>query len=88
VRCSSSPSQARCLTFADLDLNAEPHAILRVERSWDQQAGIIDPKSRAGTRTVPVLGHLRLILREHRLALGRADGLVFGAFGGAAVQPV
>ena len=25
-----------------------------------------------------MLDHLRLILREHRLALGRADGLVFG----------
>ena len=70
--------ELRALTFADLDLNAEPCALLRVERSWDPKAGIIDPKSRAGTRTVPVLDHLRRILREHRLALGRSDGLVFG----------
>jgi len=70
--------ELRALRFADLDLNAEPHAVLRVERSWDQVAGAVEPKSRAGTRTVPVVDHLRRLLREHRLALGRGDGLVFG----------
>jgi len=32
--------ELRALTFADLDLNAEPCPVLRVERAWDQKAGI------------------------------------------------
>ena len=45
---------------------------------WDQQAGRVDPKSRAGTREVPVIGALRDILTEHRALTGRDAGLVCG----------
>lgn len=45
------------------DINLE-HNLIRVERSWDIKAGLIEPKSRAGTRTVPIAR----LLREHLLA--------------------
>ncbi len=52
--------------------------VLRVERSWDVQAGLVDPKSEAGTRTVPVVRQLGALLREHRLRQGRPEsGFVF-----------
>jgi integrase len=61
----------------DLDLDREPCPLLRVERSWDEQAGIVEPKSGAGVRQVPVVEVLRRYLREHRLAVGRRDGFLF-----------
>ena len=52
-----------------------PHAALGPK---DQQAGEIEPKSRAGTRTVPIASVLREHLIAHRLRSGRAIGLAFG----------
>jgi integrase len=51
---------------------------IRVERSWDTQAGFVAPKSDAGNRVVPIVGELRDVLLAHRLATW-SDGLVFGA---------
>jgi len=63
------------LDWRDLDLEK---GVLRVERSWDVQVGIVDPKSAAGTRTVPVVRQLGALLREHRLRQGRPEsGFVF-----------
>lgn len=67
--------ELRALRWEDIDL---PAGIIRVERSWDQQAGEIEPKSRAGTRTVPIASVLREHLIAHRLRSGRAIGLAFG----------
>lgn len=51
---------------------------ISVQRSWDTKAGFITPKSRAGTRTVPIPAVLRKILLEHQLRQGRRTGLAFG----------
>jgi integrase len=38
--------------------------VIRVEQSWDRVAGLIDPKSKAGRRTVPIPAVLRDFLDE------------------------
>jgi integrase len=64
------------LDWAQVDLEGR---LLRVERSWDRVVGVIDPKSGAGKRRVPIPAGLRAILREHRLRQSRGgSGLVFG----------
>ena len=64
------------LRFEDVDFDA---GLLRVERAWDPHAGsFVAPKSKAGTRRVPIPAVLRSYLLEHRLRSGRAGGLVFG----------
>jgi integrase len=63
------------LRFDDVDLATN---VIRVERSWDVQEGPQDPKSRAGTRTVPIVATLREQLIQHRLRGGRSEGLIFG----------
>jgi integrase len=57
---------------------------LHVSRAWDPKSGeFIEPKSRAGRRTVPIASVLRGYLLEHKLRSGRSEGLVFpGARGG------
>ena len=64
------------LRCEDIDLTA---GLIRVERSWDVRAGLIDPKSRAGKRTVPIASLLREHLAAHALRSGRRAGLAFGA---------
>jgi integrase len=67
------------LRWSDVDFK---RGILRVERSWDQRAGPIAPKSRAGRRRVPLAATLRAELARHRLRSGRAGTeLVFGKTG-------
>ena len=61
--------------------------MIRVERSWDKQEGVIEPKSRAGRRTVPIVGALRDILLEHKARQGRGEGLVFGSTAETPFQP-
>ena len=52
---------------------------IRVERAWDEKAHCyIEPKSRAGTRSVPIAAILRDELLEHKLRSRREQGLVFG----------
>jgi integrase len=69
------------LRWSDVDFQ---RGILRVERSWDQRAGPIAPKSRAGRR-VPLAATLRAELARQRLRSGRAGAeLVFGKTGEAA----
>jgi integrase len=64
------------LRWDDVDLAA---GVIRVERSWDPKAGVIvEPKTRAGLRVVPIATVLRSHLLEHRLRSGRSEGLVFG----------
>jgi integrase len=67
--------ELRALRWDDVDLGA---GVIRVRRSWDQRAGEIAPKSRAGMRDVPIPTVLRSHLAAHRLAAARDAGLVFG----------
>jgi integrase len=53
---------------------------IHVQRGWDDKAGPIDPKSKKGTRHVPIPNVLRLLLLEHKARTGRrGDDLVFGS---------
>jgi integrase len=64
------------LDWSAVDLEA---GVMRVERAWDPKAGIIEPKSRAGRRTVPIPTLLRGYLLEHKLRQGHGGrGLAFG----------
>ena len=67
------------LRWEDVDLAG---GIIRVERSWDAKARVlIETKSRAGRRRVPVVAALRDHLVEHKLRSGRSEGLVFSRNG-------
>jgi integrase len=55
------------------------HNLIHVRWSYDERSGQrVEPKSRAGIRTVPLAAALRTHLTAHRLVAGRWDGLVFG----------
>jgi integrase len=74
--------ELRALRWDDVDL---AEGTIRVERSWDVKVGEVAPKSRKGTRTVPILGLLRDVLAELRATSGR-EGREF-VFGAAADRP-
>src|SRR3954453_22632385 len=76
--------ELRALELSDIDLDAN---VIRVQRSWDAVEGLIDPKSHAGRRTVPVPGVLRSALVEHLVSLDRANGLAFGQSARVSFQP-
>jgi integrase len=68
--------ELRGLRWSDVDLGRSE---IRVERSWDEYEGAIDPKSETSARTVPILAILRDYLDAHKLATDRDDDeLVFG----------
>jgi integrase len=66
------------LRWEDIDLQKN---VMKVARSWDVKAGLIEPKSQAGRRSVPIASVLREYLIAHQLRSGRRDGLVFGTAG-------
>jgi len=73
LRCG----ELQALRWSDVDLAT---GVLRVERSWDAKAGEVAPKSRKGTRGVPVNGTLRDYLDHEKARTGRGgDDLVFGS---------
>ena len=52
---------------------------ISVERNWDDRDGLVDPKSKAGTRLKLLCETLREILVEHVGRTGRSgDDLIFG----------
>jgi integrase len=63
--------ELQALRVSDIDLKRSE---IHVQRSWDQEEGPIPPKSKAGTRTVPLLAVLRPYLKD---AAGNSD-LAFG----------
>lgn len=72
---SGTRARASASRWEDVDLERN---LLRVERAWDAIEGVIEPKSKAGRRTVPIAKALRTYLLRHQLASGRRDGLAFG----------
>lgn len=67
--------ELQALRVRDIDLRSN---VIAVERGWDQVEGVIEPKSRAGRRRVPLLAILRDYLSEHLRKTGRSgDDLVF-----------
>ena len=73
------------LRWEDVNLGG---GIIHVRRSYDPKARqMIEPKSAAGVRTVPVAAVLREHLVEHRLRCTWKDGLVFGRSASMPFQP-
>jgi integrase len=69
--------ELRALRWDDTDLAG---GVIRVSRGWDAKEGEIAPKSRKGTRVVPVTPLLRDYLLEHKAATARGGSdFVFGA---------
>jgi integrase len=56
--------ELQALQWHDIDLDQD---LIHVRRSWDRVEGPIEPKSRAGTRRVPLTHILRRYLITHRL---------------------
>jgi integrase len=69
--------ELRALRWEAVDFDA---GTIAVRESWDDAAGPVSPKSRKGTRRVPMGSELRRVLAAHKLATGR-DGadFVFGS---------
>lgn len=73
--------ELRALRWSDVDLDA---GTIRVERALDdgergKPGELVETKTAAGRRTVPIVPPLRRLLAEHKLRTGRGDGdLVFG----------
>ena len=65
------------LALRDDDVDLEL-GVIRVERAWDPHAGVIEPKSRAGRRTVPIVAALRPHLAARKLRRRGAAGFFFG----------
>lgn len=64
------------LRWEDVDLKA---GVMHVHRAYDLSGSAVTaPKSKAGVRTVPIVGLLGAELAAHRLRTSRATGLVFG----------
>jgi integrase len=68
------PGELRALRDEDVDLQA---GVIRVARSWDAREGVVEPRSRAGTRNVPIVAALRTLLAAHKLRRS-GSGLFFG----------
>jgi integrase len=69
--------ELRALRWDDVDL---AKGVIDVCRSWDDQVGEVEPKSRKGLRGVPVNGTLRDYLLVHKARTGRGGhDLVFGS---------
>ncbi len=60
---------------------------IEVRWAWDQVEGLIEPKSKAGRRVVPIPSVLRSALLEHRAACAWSTGFVFGRGPDAAFVP-
>jgi integrase len=68
--------ELRALRVDDVDLAA---GVIRVERGWDPAEGVIELKSHAGRRKVPIAAILRDYLAEHLARSGRSGSqLIFG----------
>jgi integrase len=62
--------------------------VIRVERAYDDKGRVeIEPKSRSGRRTVPIVGALRDVLTELRADERRERGIVFSSDGVTPFQP-
>jgi len=68
--------EIQALRVCDIDLGSSR---INVVHGWDQEEGLIEPKSEAGKRSVPLLAILRDFLDEHLIRTGRrGEELVFG----------
>jgi integrase len=73
------------LRWDDIDLAA---GVIRVERAWDAREGVIEPKSHAGKRTVPIPRVLREYLAAAKLRSEWSEGFAFGRSATRPFDPV
>jgi integrase len=66
--------ELQALVWSDVELD---RGVMRVRASWDPVAGSVPPKTKAGTRVVPIASVLDVHLRELTDKTGGV-GLVFG----------
>jgi integrase len=66
--------ELQALAWSDIELEL---GVIHVRASWDHLAGRVGPKTKAGTRAVPIASVLDVHLRELAATTGGA-GLVFG----------
>jgi integrase len=67
--------ELQALHWDDINL---PSNLINVHRNWDRKTGFVAPKSRSGTRRVPIIPTLRRELTRHRLQQGTGgQGFVF-----------
>jgi integrase len=59
--------ELQALQWDNIDL---ANNLIHIRHGWDRQKGFIPPKSRAGTRRVPITATLRRELQAHRLHQG------------------
>jgi integrase len=77
--------ELQALRVCDIKLGK---SLIFVERGWDQEEGVIDPKTYSSRRKVPLLAPLRDYLDEHLLRTGRSgEDLVFGRTATEAFYP-
>jgi integrase len=77
--------ELRALRASDVDVKA---GVIHVQRSWDDVEGEIVPKSKKGTRRVPIPALLSKRLAAHMAATGRrGDDLLFGTSGDVPFAP-
>jgi integrase len=76
--------ELQALRWETVDLAA---GILRVERSWDRVAGLVEPKSRTGRRKVPIPGALVPELVAHLSRQRAGAEFVFEGPGGRPFDP-
>lgn len=77
--------ELRALRVSDVDVKA---GVINVSRSWDDVEGETQPKSRKGTRKVPIPALLSRRLAEHLAATGRrGEDFIFGSTPSAPFDP-
>jgi integrase len=77
--------ELQALDWSQVDLDQR---LIKVEHGWDAKAGLIEPKSSAGKRRVPISEALRAQLITHRLQQGRGGkGFVFCRQDGRPFEP-
>ena len=77
--------ELQALRWCDVDLKG---GVIRVVHGWDREAGLIEPKSVAAERRVPIAKSLRTLLVSQRLRHGRrGEGFVFSATGERPFDP-
>jgi len=74
--------ELQAIRWSEVDLAS---GVIRVERSWDQKDGLVEPKSAAGYRRVPIPAVLRDYLMRERMT--RQGDLVFGREDGTPFNP-
>jgi len=76
--------ELQAVADSDVDLDED---VIWVRHGWDEQAGLVEVKTHAARRMVPIPKVLRPILLEHRMRRAWRQGLFFGRLPDRAFVP-